>query len=84
LTEVLDMLLNQAYSDAILHPGQTPGSAAGGASPDGTTGAWLGRRARLPEAVNKTAKPPEGIDPRSRSRGSSFFSRDESCAFVPG
>jgi hypothetical protein len=32
------MLLTQAYSEAILQPGQTPGSAAGGNSSDGNRG----------------------------------------------
>ena len=30
------MVGEASYSEAILHPGQTPGSAAGGASPGGT------------------------------------------------
>jgi len=53
LTELLDRLVMQPYSEAILHPGQTPGSAAGRRFAGRTTGAWLGRRAKLREAAEK-------------------------------
>src|SRR5262249_20870275 len=35
LTELLDMPARRPYSEAILQPSQTPGSAAGGALPGG-------------------------------------------------
>src|SRR4051812_45302789 len=73
LTELLDSATHRSYSGAILQPGPT-GSAAGGASPGKTTGAWLGRRAKSGRSAT-TVELPVGIDPRGRSRGSSSFWR---------
>jgi hypothetical protein len=49
------MLLTQPYSEAILQPGQTPGSAAGGASPDGNRGV-AGPQSQAPGSVTKNGE----------------------------
>src|SRR4051794_41366879 len=84
LTELLDSVTHRSYSGAILQPGRSTASAAGGASPGKTPGAWLGRRAKSGRSVNKRWSCLLGIDPRSRSRGSSFFRREISWRDAAG
>ena len=77
------MLLTQPYSEAILQPGQTPGSAAGGASPDGKPGAWLGRRARLPDPSPKRRSRLRESTPGAAAGGLPFWA-GRKLRFRPG
>ena len=63
-----------SYSEAILHPGQTPGSAAGGASPGGIRKGRGWAAEPSPGETAKTAESPNRNRPPEPQPGVFLFS----------